>query len=95
MLLKIKSSTVLIFSIILLSACTSKAKFKVGECVLPPDGGADKVLKILSIQMNEYRVVSHSLSAGKVIQSKTEVLKTKTELENGYFVVDCPNTENE
>ena len=79
----------------LLSAgCGSKPKFEVGDFVMPTEEGEHKdILKIVGVGESEYKVFTHYLSDGKLMQTESYVARNRKEHEKTHLKIKPPHVE--
>lgn len=69
--------------------------FEIGECIIKNGSNTESdILKIVSVQKEEYVTFSYFLSNGKLIQGQDYGKKNKANINNGYSKVKCPKQDD-
>jgi hypothetical protein len=69
-------------------------KFAIGDCLLPDaETSSDKVVKVVGIGDNTYRVFTHLISQGQLILAEDYGTRPRATIEAGHARIACPVVE--
>jgi hypothetical protein len=79
--------------VIALTACSPKPKYKSGDFLMP-SGSSDpaKIVKVVGVSDTNYKVFTHFLSDGRLIQAQDYQNLPRSDVEIGYIAVEPPTT---
>jgi hypothetical protein len=82
--------------VVLISSCSNTSKaFNVGECLMPQAAqNQEKIVLVVSVSEKEYKFFTHFLTNGRLVQAQDYQTMKKTEIENTYVKVVCPEFES-
>jgi hypothetical protein len=76
------------------TACSARPKYKTGDYLMP-SGSSDpaKIVKVVAVSDSNYKVFTHFLSDGRLIQAQDYQNLSRSDVDTGYSAVEPPHTD--
>lgn len=81
--------------VIFIEGCSNPCPaFNIGECLIPQASqNPEKIVHVVSSSKTEYKLFTHYLSDGHLIQAQDYQTAEKAEIEKTYAKVECPKLD--
>lgn len=81
-------------AIVCLVACSPKPKYHIGDFLIPATAyEPSKIVMVVGVSGNSYKVFTHFLSDGKLLQAEDYKDLPRAEVDAGYIIVSAPRIE--
>lgn len=81
--------------IISFAACSVKPKYKTGDYLLPSSSSdPTKIVKVVAVSDSDYKVFTHFLSDGRLVQAQDYQNLSRADVDTGYVAVEPPHIDD-
>lgn len=78
-----------------LIGCSSKPKYQIGDYIMPIDkSDPSKILKVVGVENRNYKVFTHFISNGRLVQAEDYQTRNKKEIEKTFVKIEPPRVED-
>jgi len=87
-------AVIIALTTILLTACDARPKYQEGAYLIPTDSSdSAKIVKVVGVSDKNYKVFTHFVSGGKLIQAQDYQNLLRTDVESKYIPVEPPHVD--